>query len=182
MSGRATRLALSAVLLAALCALAYALGRPPPPAPEQPELFLWTSDAETVSSIGIVLPRDGLAVAFARKDGGAWHFADPVGEPVEQARWAGIPLLASGVRVDRQVAAGAAPAALSAYGFDSPALRLQVGYADGARRTAEIGDETPSGSGDYIRAAGSGDVFVVSPAWRDVLRRLVTEPPHKAAG
>lgn len=179
MNPRSIRLAAGGALLFTLCALVYALSRPPPPQPAPEELFLWTSDAETIQSVAVALPRTGQSSAWEKREGGSWHFAVADGARVDQARWAGIPLLVSGVKVDRRIVANADQAALSAYGFDTPAMVVDVGYADGVRRVGEVGNESPSGSGDYVRIAGSAEVFLVTPAWRDVLQRLVTDPPHQ---
>jgi hypothetical protein len=143
------------------------------------DLFLWSSDVETIQSLAVRLPRLGLSAAWEKRPDSSWRFTGANDKSVDHSRWAGIPLLVSSVRADRLIVSNAGQADLTGYGFDQPGLVVDVGYADGSRRTAEIGNETPSGSGDYTRIAGSTDVFLVNPAWRDVLQRLVTDPPHQ---
>ncbi|HEX9047293.1 MAG TPA: DUF4340 domain-containing protein [Verrucomicrobiae bacterium] len=56
------------------------------------------------------------------------------------------------------------------YGFDNPQFRVDVATADGVWH-ALVGFKTAPGDGVYVRIIGGTDVYVVDPAWLDLLPR-----------
>ena len=67
----------------------------------------------------------------------------------------------------------------AAAGFASPAYTITIGFAGGKVFTAQIGDETPIGSGYYARKDG-GDVLVITKDGLDALLNLLWYSPALA--
>lgn len=57
---------------------------------------------------------------------------------------------------------GASEIELSAYGFTNPQATWRVNRTDGTALNFEIGKASPVGTGYYVRAAGSSDVYMMS--------------------
>jgi hypothetical protein len=163
-----------AVILAALAAV-YVLTSGPPDIPEDARPALWSAPVDDLVAVTITLPAAGKSEAWIRGEDG-WYGADAGGE-VDARRWRGVPLLLSGPRAERLIAAGATPAQLASYGLLPPRMTVDLALAGGRRIGAEVGDPTPGGPACYVRPAAGTDVYAVHQTWCEVVERLVVDPP-----
>ncbi len=156
--------------------------RPEPSPPADTRPAVWSIDMDTLEAVAIVLPTEGRSEAWVRREDRDWYFDRPQGPLVDGRRWGGgIPLLLSALRANRQIAARATAEQLAAYGFDNPTMKVGLVFENEVRIDVEVGDKTPDGSAYYVRLSGSSDVYLVDRSWRDVLARLVLDPPYTNA-
>lgn len=97
-------------------------------------------------------------------------------EPVDLARWSGIPLLLTGPRSSRVARESIDDP--KEYGLDPPQSVFTVSLKSGQQITTLLGDVTPDGANHYAQVVGSAPLFLLPSAWGDVINRLITEPPR----
>jgi hypothetical protein len=68
------------------------------------------------------------------------------------------------------------PPALDVLGLDKPAYRLLIKMADGSQALANVGKETPTGSGYYV-LSGDRQIVVVDKTGMDAILQMVDTPP-----
>lgn len=158
----------------------YVYGRPKPPPPKEPRLFVWLVEMEELQQIDVRLPREGKSQAFVLGEDRYWHFDDAQKSPVDRKRWGGgIPLLLSGPGADRVIAKDATPERLAEYGLADPRMQVVLTLTDNRTVNIAIGNETPSGNAFYVKAPDTSDVATVDISWYQVIERLVKEPPYE---
>jgi hypothetical protein len=170
---------LAALFLAVVMYLV--LGRPDPqPAPEVEVLpRLWDLEMEELVHVSIELPRLGKSESWILRFDGRWYFDAPNGPAVEMSRWGGgIPLVLSGPRGNRLIAANATADQEEIYGLNNPAMRLVLQSVSGRAINVSVGNATPGERSYYLKVEGSQDVYSIDYSWFDLLERLVTEPPY----
>ncbi|MBI2170943.1 MAG: DUF4340 domain-containing protein [Chloroflexi bacterium] len=96
-------------------------------------------------------------------------------EPVDLARWSGIPLLLTGPRSSRVARESIDDP--KEYGLDPPQSVFTVSLKSGQQITTLLGDVTPDGVNHYAQVVGSAPLFLIPAAWGDVINRLIIEPP-----
>ncbi len=64
-------------------------------------------------------------------------------------------------------------------GLDKPAYTIQVTIIGGAQHIIEVGNQTPTGSGYYVRF-DEGAISVISKDGIDSLANLISTPPYPA--
>jgi hypothetical protein len=170
------------VLFAALVGFAlFQKYKPPTEEPDEdvtptatvaPVEFLFPAEEGVVTSI-LIESKEGEVIGVERGEEG-WVVTIPVEAnadqgPVEAAASQATALtILSRLKID--------PAAA---GLESPAYTITVGFTSGKVFTAEIGDETPIGSGYYARKDG-GDVLVITKDGLDALLNLLWYSPALA--
>jgi hypothetical protein len=170
------------VLFAALVGFAlFQKYKPPTEEPDEdvtptatvaPVEFLFPAEEGVVTSI-LIESKEGEVISVERGEEG-WVVNKPVEAnadqgPVEAAASQATALtILSRLKID--------PAAA---GLDAPAYTITVGFTSGKVFTAEIGDETPIGSGYYARKDG-GDVLVITKDGLDALLNLLWYSPALA--
>jgi hypothetical protein len=170
------------VLFAALVGFAlFQKYKPPTEEPDEdvtptatvaPVEFLFPAEEGVVTSI-LIESKEGEVIGVERGEEG-WVVTIPVEAnadqgPVEAAASQATALtILSRLKID--------PAAA---GLDAPAYTITVGFTSGKVFTAEIGDETPIGSGYYARKDG-GDVLVITKDGLDALLNLLWYSPALA--
>ena len=172
--------------LLALAVIMIALGlfltldkQPEPLPPTGPRTSVWSINPESLTGLVIELPVDGESQTWVRSDEGNWHFDSPDGPNVDNSRWGGgIPLLLSGPDAERLIAKDATTGQLAAFGLDRPEMTVTLTLADGETVRIDIGDTTPGGSATYVRLGKSRSVYSVHHTFREVLERLVRDPPY----
>jgi Domain of unknown function (DUF4340) len=174
----ARSIAAMAVILAALWAV-YLLTGPPADAPEEaPRPALWSAQADDLVAVTIALPSAGKEGAWIKGANGDWYDQKRDGRNVDVRRWGGgIPLLLSGPKAERLIAAAPAPEQLAAYGLLRPRMTVDLVLKGEQRIGVEVGDPTPDGSAYYVRVAARPQVYTVHATWFGVLERLVLDPP-----
>ena len=68
---------------------------------------------------------------------------------------------------------------LSALGLSTPAYTIDLVFVSGTTHKIEVGDQTPTSSGYYVRF-DSGKIYVVEKSGIDSLVNLLTAPPFPA--
>jgi hypothetical protein len=168
-----------AVLLVALAAFYAITSRPElePLAPARPSL--WSLEMDRLVAVTIRLPAEGRSEAWVRHDDQAWYFDRPNGPKADVRRWGGgIPLLLSGPRAERLIAAEASAEQLAAFGLDNPKMEIDLVLEDRDAIKIAVGDGTPDGQAYYIRLIESSQVYSVHQTWHAALERLVLDPPY----
>jgi hypothetical protein len=171
-------LALLGVVLAGLVVLLVRPDGTEPDPVTDTRPVAWSVGFETIDRIAIELRSSGSGQAWIKGGDGDWYFEGPGRTKVDDERWGGgIPLLVSGPVAQRLIAENASAAQLAIYGFAAPQMRVRLTVADNAPIEIEVGDRTPDGSADYVRVADAPTVYAIHHAWKDVLARLVLDPP-----
>ncbi len=173
------------ILAAALIVLGVAFffsSRPKPVTPVEPQYFVWDVEMDELQTMEISLPRNNMSEAWVKHEDKYWYFDEPDGPKVDMQRWGGgVPLLLSGPGANRRLAEDATDEQIEIYGLNNPAMRINLTLEDGTSINIELGDSTPDLQAYYIRLVDSRSVYTVDYTWRDVLTRLVTEPPYPNA-
>jgi hypothetical protein len=170
-----------ALILAALWGV-YVLTGPPAGVPEgAPRPELWSAQVEDLVSLTIALPAAGKEEAWIKGADGGWYGQGADGRKVDVRRWGGgIPLLLSGPKAERLIAAAATPEQLASYGLLRPRMTVDLVLEGDRRIRVDVGDPTPGGSAYYLRLAARTEVYTVHETWFEVLERLVLDPPYAA--
>ncbi len=66
---------------------------------------------------------------------------------------------------------------LSELGLEKPAFIITIGFTDGKKHTLEIGDQTPSASGYYVRV-DKDKTMIIEGSGIDSLLGLLATPPY----
>ena len=141
--------------------------------PNEPWLFRIDQDAID----HIVVTRKGQTLAFEKKPGSLkWFILKDPELPVNFERWAGVPLLLSGPRVNRVLSDTIGDPV--SYGLDPPETRVKVTEGNGQGFEFHMGFSTPDESNTYARLVGYPQLFTVPTVWAEIISRLVTEPPY----
>jgi hypothetical protein len=170
------------ILLALFLALAgfaiYLKYNPQAPAPDKnatptattaPVEFLFSAQEGVVTSI-LIESREGESIGVKRA-GNAWMVTRPfeaAAEPTSvEAAASQVTALTVLARLDLDPAAA---------GLKVPAYTITIGFSSGKSFIAQIGDETPTGTGYYVRKE-DGSVLVISRDGIDALLGLLLYPP-----
>ncbi|HWQ84794.1 MAG TPA: DUF4340 domain-containing protein [Anaerolineales bacterium] len=104
---------------------------------------------------------------------GAWVLVDPTAEATDTER---VTSLATQIASLTARSLIENPPAASAMGLEPPAYTVRLQLGDGSRLTLEVGAETPTQSGYYVRLA-DGRVAVVSTFSVDGITAVLDSPP-----
>jgi hypothetical protein len=119
-------------------------------------------------------------ITFGKK-GNDWFIQESEnveGVKVDQERWGGVPFLLSGPQVVRDLPEDEdEPRDLSEYGLDPPVNRIMLTLVGGRVVEIQLGVETPTKDGVYVKLSDSTDLFVVHGSWPELLIRLLLDPP-----
>jgi len=99
--------------------------------------------------------RDGKDVVL--KKGEKWQITAPEILPADQEAAGAVASALAAVNSDRLVEENATD--LSAFGLKDPQLQVTVTRKDGKKVTLDIGDETATGSGFFVRLGGESKVY-----------------------
>jgi hypothetical protein len=167
---KARNIVILLVVLAVLGGVFYAVNRPKPGPPKQPQEYVWLIEQDDISHVILSLPRENppLSQSFIRikqEDKFPWFFDDAARSPVDAQTWGGgIPLLLSGPGADRIITDNAT------------VIILEI--ANRPPMSIEVGDVTPDGKRHYVKAPGTNAVATVDGTWWGVLEKLVLQPPY----
>jgi Domain of unknown function (DUF4340) len=108
----------------------------------------------------IRIQKTGAEPTVLRKgDDGKWQIVDPKPLRADQDAVTSMVSTLSSLNADKLVEAKAPD--LSPFGLNSPNLEITVVKKDGKSQQLEIGDDTPTSSGAYVKLAGDPRVFTV---------------------
>ncbi len=105
-----------------------------------------------------------------------WYFDQLNGIPADSYRWGGIIDLLQGPKLYRTISENIDDKAK--YGLDNPATEISIFLDSGDKRTLFIGNETPDLTNNYAYLEGDEKLVMVDATWKNVLTRLVEEPPY----
>ena len=132
--------------------------------------YVFSAQEGVVTSI-LIVSQDGKTLGLDRVNG-VWKItkpfeADAVASSAEEAatQITALPILDT-LQLDN-----------SAVGLDKPAYTITVKFSDGVTSTVQVGDQTPTGNGYYVRKEG-GPVLVVSTSGISALTGILDAPPY----
>jgi len=143
-----------------------------PTATIAPVEFLFPAEEGVVTSI-LIESKEGEVIGVERGDEG-WVVTKPVEANADQGPVEAAASQATALTIINRLDIDPAAA-----GLESPAYTITIGFANGNVFTAEIGDETPIGSGYYARKDG-GKILVISKDGIDALLNLLWYSPALA--
>ncbi len=167
-------------ILVALGLIYLFSSRPAKPGPTpEPRPYIWSVDMWDLRVITISLPRGKKSETWIKHEDQYWYFDRPNGPKVDMKRWGGgIPLLLSGPGADRLISGESTADRLALYGFQDPAMKVDLTLNNGDVVRIIVGDTTPGGDACYIKRVDAQEIYTVDRSWFDVLERLVREPPY----
>jgi hypothetical protein len=175
------------ILLAVLAVLGgvfYIFGRPETPSNTKTQEYVWLIEADDINHVELRLPRENASQKFikiSQDDKFPWFFDDANRTMVDVARWSGgVPLLLSGPAADRKVTDNATQTQLSSFGLNQPRMEIILQLSDRTILNIAVGDLTPDGTRNYVRAPNSNIVATVDASWYALLAGLVKNPPYAA--
>jgi hypothetical protein len=155
------RLLIAAVLLALLAGGVYWSNKnaaeEKPAADASPKVLEIPQDQ--IRQVDIRKP-DGAAVVLQRGENDQWQMAAPEKLGVDQDAASSLLSTVSSLPSDHLVEEKTTDYA--AFGLDKPSLEVSVTSKDGKTRKILIGDETPTGSGYFVRLADDPRVFSIA--------------------
>ncbi len=144
-----------------------------PPPTAAPIEYLFPAQEEEPTSL-LIESREGEAVRLERGENG-WALTRPLAAEANQGSVeAAISQLAALSVVTRLELD---PADV---GLQSPAYTITVGFSSGRFIRARIGDETPTGTGYYVRK-DEGNILVINKYGLDALLDMLKSPPYLAS-
>jgi hypothetical protein len=149
--------------------LIFELNRRPEKDPEPPYFY----DVELTDITEITISIKDTQQSFIKAEH-QWVFKDS-GNPVDLARWSGIPLLLTGPRAARVLKNRLEDP--QEYGVDPPQTHITVKLEGGHVINVVLGHKTPDGLSHYAQVVGFPQLYLVSSTWGDVINRIATEPP-----
>lgn len=139
----------------------------PTPAPS-----LFSVGAEAIVSFGVE-SGDQKSVMLRRVEGNGWELTSPIQDVADAGKVDSGLSQFSSVKILRQL--DPVPA-LSAMGLDAPMYKISLMLDDNRTLIVEVGSETPTGSGYYLRLDGGAPV-VVSKYSVDTIIGFLENPP-----
>ncbi|MDO8752384.1 MAG: DUF4340 domain-containing protein [Anaerolineales bacterium] len=166
------------LILAALIGFTYYLNRKEPLAeteatPAREETFVFSEQDGRITSIEIK-PADGDAkrVKVARGSENVWALELPNASEADQGLVEAAASQITALKIIGEVDADA-----SILGLDEPAYVITIEFADGTKRTLEVGDTTPTNSGYYVRVDRK-KTMILTLSGIDSLTTLTRFPPY----
>jgi hypothetical protein len=141
------------------------------PAPTQG--FIFTEADGVVSGIEIK-PAEGETVKIARDDKNAWTVVLPIAAEANQGAAEAAASQLTALLITRPLEDGKSP---DVFGLDKPAYTIKVEYKGGKTHTLEIGDETPSSDGYYVRV-DQKKIMITDVSGIEALLQLKAAPPY----
>ncbi len=166
------------LLLAALIGFTYYLNSKEPIAeteatPAREETFVFGEQDGNVTSIEIKpADADGETVKVARGNENVWALELPFATEADQGLVVAAASQITALKVINEVDADA-----SILGLDQPAYVITIEFADGTKRTLEVGDNTPTNSGYYVRLDRKR-IMILTLSGIDSLTNLAQFPPY----
>ena len=133
--------------------------------------FVFDVPSSDIKSIEIK-PADGETVRVARNAENVWALELPIKAEANQGLAEGAASQVTALQVTAQVDGDP-----EIFGLDNPVYVFSVEYADGKTHTLEVGDNTPTNSGYYVRV-DNDKMMITSLSGIDSLLNLVNFPPY----
>lgn len=135
--------------------------------------YLFTEADGIVNSIEVSTEL-GETSKVARDAGNAWTLELPAQTEADQSAAEAAAAQISALMVVSTITSDANP---SDFGVDTPVYVITIGFADGKTHTLEVGDNTPTFSGYYVRL-DNDKIMIVDLSGIDALAQLASFPPY----
>jgi hypothetical protein len=133
--------------------------------------YVFAATEGTASSIEIK-PADGESVRIARNGQNTWVVELPLEAEANQGLAEAGAAQISALQVISPIDGNP-----DIFGLDHPAYNITVEFKGGKKHTLEVGDNTPTNSGYYVRL-DKAKMMVVGLSGIDALTNLVSFPPY----
>lgn len=140
------------------------------PSPETPEILNIPADQFTRFELR---RRDEEPVLLEKASNGRWEMTSGPKWPVDQDTAESIARTLSSLTASRLVEEKAEN--LEEFGLAKPAVELVFTTKDGKTRKLLIGDESPAGSGSFVKLEDDARVFIIAPYNKASLDRTARE-------
>ena len=117
---------------------------------------------------------DQRVTLVERDSGGNWKVSLPIAEDADQSKAEEAETQIGALQIVLKLETSPD---LSAIGLDRPAYTIALKFQSGAQHTLEVGNQTPTGSGYYVRY-DQGSIYVLSSDGIGSLIALVDLPPY----
>lgn len=114
----------------------------------------------------------GDTVKVVRSSEGVWALELPEKAEADQGEVEAAATQLTSLRVVGEVKGDA-----EIFGLDTPAYAMNIEFAEGKTRMLEVGDNTPTNSGYYVRL-DKGKILIVGLSGIDSLTNLLVFPPY----
>ena len=128
--------------------------------------------AENIVSSIEVKPTEGETVKVARGEDNVWALELPFKTEANQGLVEAAASQVTALKIIDEVDNDP-----SIFGFDTPAYIITIEFADGTRQTLEVGDNTPTNNGYYVRV-DKKKMVIVGLSSIDALTTLAFSPPY----
>src|SRR5438128_10076451 len=159
-------LIIAAGILAALLGLLYWSNRHKPgeniqasATPAEPAPKILTLNEADITKIELK-KKGGEQIVLAKDSGGKWQITAPKSLGVDQSAVPGVLSTVSSLNSERLVEEKGTN--LRQYGLNEPVLQVEVTDKNNTTHKLLVGDDTPTGSGAYIRLDGDSRVFTIA--------------------
>ena len=159
-------LIIAAGILAALLGLLYWSNRHKPgeniqasATPAEPAPKILTLNEADITKIELK-KKGGEQIVLAKDSGGKWQITAPKSLGVDQSAVSGVLSTVSSLNSERLVEEKGTN--LRQYGLNEPVLQVEVTDKNNTTHKLLVGDDTPTGSGAYIRLDGDSRVFTIA--------------------
>ena len=172
-TGKLISLGIAVVVLLGLTGALYWSSHHPKPSPETPLAsgpVILKLDPDSVTAL--TLNVRGAAPISLVKQGGNWQIIAPEKIPADSDEVSGLLQELDPLNAQESVATNATD--LKQYGFDNPAISLNIVEKGHAAQQLLIGDNTPVAGSAYAMIAGTGRVYTTPMEKKNVLSKNLT--------
>ncbi len=144
---------------------------------EEGKVPVFSFDVEDAVTLEVSDQRSGESVMVRKWTGEMWRLTAPFEAEADATRIEG--LLGSLSRMQSTRVVKGEDVDLKAFGLAEPALRVEVGLAEGDSQVLLVGNKNPAGYSCYVQREGSSEVYLVASSITGDLERLISEPPEQ---
>ncbi len=165
------------VVLAALVFVLEMRGGQETAPEEEGRVPVFSFEVEDAVTLEVTDQRSSESVMVRRLAEGMWRLTAPLEAEADATRIEG--LLGSLSQMQSTRVVEGEDVDLEAFGLAEPALRVEVGLADGGSQVLLVGNKNPAGYSSYVQREGGSEVYLVASSAIGDLERLISEPPEK---
>jgi hypothetical protein len=165
------------VVLAALVFVLESRGGQETAPEEEGKVPVFSFDVEDAVTLEVTDQTSSETVAVQKSPEGVWRLTAPFEAEADATRIEGLLGSLSQMKSTRVLEGEEAD--LEAFGLTEPALRVEVGLADGSSQVLLVGSKNPAGYSSYVQREGGSQVYLVASSVMGDLERLISDPPEK---
>jgi hypothetical protein len=165
------------VVLAALVFVLELRGGQETAPEEEGKVPVFSFDVDDAVTLEVTDETSSETVAVEKSPEGVWRLTAPFEAEADATRIDGLLGSLSQMKSTRVLEGEEVD--LEAFGLAEPALRVEVGLADGGSQVLLVGSKNPAGYSSYVQREGGSQVYLVASSVMGDLERLISEPPEK---